>query len=142
MSSSKRLINIVDATVPCEERFPIKPTPVHPLHDTKENSESNIDPTLSFYNDYTTALLIQGTPFNLEIPSRYFFNKDLEYLIHGNTEKKYALSLTKYPAAIYNQYGIEEEINNIFKTSAAEYNEDADLGFIIGSSYKKAFTRQ
>ncbi|GJU99713.1 hypothetical protein Tco_1328984 [Tanacetum coccineum] len=55
-----------------------------------------------------------GPLTNRKIPSHHFFNKDLEYLIHGNTEeKKYALSLTKLPAALYIQDEIEEQINNL-----------------------------
>ncbi|GKA89889.1 hypothetical protein Tco_0811701 [Tanacetum coccineum] len=90
--------------------------------------------------DYTKPLPMYSHPHNPKIPSRYFFNKDLEYLMHGNIQdKKYALSITKYLTAIYTQGGIEENIDNRFRSSLVEYNEDVELGIHHWSKMRKGF---
>nr|GEV91972.1 hypothetical protein [Tanacetum cinerariifolium] len=48
-------------------------------------------------------LPLEGPSSRKTIPTRYFFNKDLEYLNHENIEKKYALSLSNVKAARYEQ---------------------------------------
>ncbi|GKC33770.1 hypothetical protein Tco_1046154 [Tanacetum coccineum] len=45
--------------------------------------------------DLIKPILLQGHPGRTTIPVDFFFNKDLEYLKTGNTENKYASSLTK-----------------------------------------------
>ncbi|GJS64947.1 putative reverse transcriptase domain-containing protein [Tanacetum coccineum] len=60
---------------------------------------------------------VLGPPGRNTIPPRYFFNNDLEYLKHGNTDKKYALSLSKVKAARYEQEGIEEIIPYLWSSS-------------------------
>ncbi|GJS83132.1 hypothetical protein Tco_0749673 [Tanacetum coccineum] len=69
------------------------------------NSEGN-----RFHTYISKSLPLEGSPGRKTIPTRYFFNNDLEYLKHGNQEKKYALSVTKIKAARYEQDGIEEMI--------------------------------
>nr|GEV54077.1 UvrD-like helicase, ATP-binding domain, P-loop containing nucleoside triphosphate hydrolase [Tanacetum cinerariifolium] len=53
---------------------------------------------------------------------------DMEYLMHGNKERKYALSLTKYLTVLYDLDGIEEDIDRLFGSSVAKYDKDALLG--------------
>ncbi|GJR68281.1 hypothetical protein Tco_0014346 [Tanacetum coccineum] len=62
------------------------------------NPESNTDPTTRFYTDVT----------------------NLSYW-------KYALSLTKYPAVVYDLDSIEEDIDRLFRLNVVEYDEDALL---------------
>ncbi|GJY36675.1 hypothetical protein Tco_0422053 [Tanacetum coccineum] len=58
------------------------------------------------------------------IPTNYFFNRDLKYLMHRNKEKKYAFSLSKYPATTYDQEGIEEAIPHIWSSTKRVDGED------------------
>ncbi|GJS66573.1 hypothetical protein Tco_0681137 [Tanacetum coccineum] len=60
--------------------------------------------------DLSKPLPLQGPPGCTTIPVDFFSNKDLEYLKTGNTEKKYASSLTKLKAARYELEGLEEMI--------------------------------
>ncbi|GJY00954.1 hypothetical protein Tco_0359106 [Tanacetum coccineum] len=46
---------------------------------------------------------------------------------------------TKYPAAFYNQDGIQEEINNLFRSSVVEYNVDVELGIHHWPKLRKSF---
>ncbi|GJV61983.1 hypothetical protein Tco_1468083 [Tanacetum coccineum] len=56
-----------------------------------------------FYTDLSKPLSLEGPPGRKTILTRYFFNKDLKYLMHGNQEKKYALSLSEIKATRYEQ---------------------------------------
>ncbi|GJU92906.1 putative ribonuclease H-like domain-containing protein [Tanacetum coccineum] len=60
--------------------------------------------------DLSKPLPLQGPLGRTTIPLDFFFNKDLEYLKTGNTEKNYASSLTKSKAARYKLEGLEEMI--------------------------------
>ncbi|GKC62618.1 hypothetical protein Tco_1095216 [Tanacetum coccineum] len=66
-----------------------------------------------FHTDLSKPLPLEGPPGRKTTPTRYFFNKYLEYLMHGNEEKKYDLSLSKIKAARYEQEGIEEMIPHL-----------------------------
>ncbi|GKD65647.1 hypothetical protein Tco_1307755 [Tanacetum coccineum] len=66
----------------------------------------------TFHNDLCKSLNLVGPPGKKTIPTNYFFNKVLEYLINGNKEKKYALSLLKFYATKYEEEGIKEIIPN------------------------------
>ncbi|GJV04304.1 hypothetical protein Tco_1337873 [Tanacetum coccineum] len=81
----------------------------------------------TFHNDLSKPLPLEGPPGRKTIPTRYFFNKDLEYLKHGNIDKKYALSLSKVKAARYEQEGIEEMIPYLWRSSIHKYNTDAEF---------------
>ncbi|GJV15674.1 reverse transcriptase domain-containing protein [Tanacetum coccineum] len=65
------------------------------------------------------------------ILTRYFFNNNLEYIKHRNTEKKYAFSLSKIKAARYEEEGIEELIPYLWSSSIQKYDKDAALIKII-----------
>ncbi|GKC11808.1 hypothetical protein Tco_1008590 [Tanacetum coccineum] len=103
------------------------------------NLKENTNSTTYFYVDFTKPLPMQGHPHNVSIATSYFFNNELEYLIHGNTyENKYALSITKYPTSIYTQDDIKESITN-YGLSVAEYNQDAELGIHPWPQMRKLF---
>ncbi|GKE49653.1 hypothetical protein Tco_1480911, partial [Tanacetum coccineum] len=70
-----------------------------------------------FHTDMSKPLPLEGPPGRKTIPMRYFFNKDLEYLKHGNQEKKYALLLSKVKVKRYKQEGIEEMIPRLWSLS-------------------------
>ncbi|GJZ54466.1 hypothetical protein Tco_0609351 [Tanacetum coccineum] len=64
-------------------------------------------------------------------------------MMHGNTQdKKYALSITKYRTTIYTQDGIEESINNQFKSRVDAYNEDVKLGIHHWPEMCRSFYKQ
>ncbi|GJR61955.1 hypothetical protein Tco_1504117 [Tanacetum coccineum] len=52
------------------------------------NPETNINKDQELFKDYTKPLPMVGPQLNRKIPICHFFNKDLEYLMHGNKEKK------------------------------------------------------
>ena len=83
--------NVEEVARALSENVSLKPD-LHP-------NESNI---LNF-PDYSKPLPLVGLPHNLKVPTKYFFNHDLQYLVHGNTDKdkRYASSLTKFTAASY-----------------------------------------
>ncbi|GJY07051.1 hypothetical protein Tco_0374105 [Tanacetum coccineum] len=57
----------------------------------------------------------------------------LKYMKSGNKDmkrRKYALFITKHPAAEYKIGWIEEDIGSLFKKTSVEYDEDVVLGII------------
>nr|GEV49507.1 hypothetical protein [Tanacetum cinerariifolium] len=81
-----------------------------------------------FHNDLRKPLPLTGPPGRKSILTKYFFNNDLEYLRHGNEEKKYALSVTKIKNARYKQEGIEELIPYLWSPSIYTYKRNDELG--------------
>ncbi|GKC70484.1 hypothetical protein Tco_1116367 [Tanacetum coccineum] len=67
--------------------------------------------------DLSKPLPLQGPHGHTTIPVDLLFNNNLEYLKTGNTEKKYASSLTKPKAARYELEGLEEMIPNLWSSS-------------------------
>ncbi|GJY41150.1 hypothetical protein Tco_0428420 [Tanacetum coccineum] len=53
-------------------------------------------------------LPLGGPPGQVSIQPQFFFNKDLEYLLSGDKERKTALSISKLKAARYLDFGLEE----------------------------------
>ncbi|GJZ15513.1 hypothetical protein Tco_0551190 [Tanacetum coccineum] len=51
--------------------------------------------------DLSKPVPLKGRPGRLTVPSKYFFNNDLEYLKSSNPEKKYTTYITKTKAARY-----------------------------------------
>ncbi|GJR15536.1 hypothetical protein Tco_0798188 [Tanacetum coccineum] len=80
-----------------------------------------------FYTYLSKPLPLEGPPGRKTIPTRYFFNNDLEYLKYGNQEKKYALSLSKIKAARYEQEGIAKIIPHLWSPSIQKYDRNAEL---------------
>ncbi|GKD98570.1 hypothetical protein Tco_1382467, partial [Tanacetum coccineum] len=73
--------------------------------------------------DLTKPLPLKG---RLIIPSKYFFNNDLEYLKSSDPEKKYTTSITKTKAARYELVGIEDMIPNLWSITKVGYNKDVE----------------
>nr|GEW90633.1 hypothetical protein [Tanacetum cinerariifolium] len=69
----------------------------------KDLGEFELQKGNKFHNDLSKPLPLEGPPNRKTIPTRYFFSNKLEYLKHGNTEKKYALSLSKIYVAKYKE---------------------------------------
>nr|GEV65896.1 hypothetical protein [Tanacetum cinerariifolium] len=68
-------------------------------------------------NNLSKPLPLEGPPGRKTIPMRYFFNKDMEYLKHGNQEKNYSLIFLKVKAKRYEQEGIEEMIPHLWSSN-------------------------
>ena len=85
-----------------------------------------------YITDWTKPLPVIRKPHGTsEIPFQFFFNKDLELLMHGASSKmKYATSITFTPAASYQNPAIEEAAihQKIFIKQQVIYDRDAELG--------------
>ncbi|GKC86431.1 hypothetical protein Tco_1142148 [Tanacetum coccineum] len=68
---------------------------------------------------------------NTSIQPQYFFNKDLEYLVSGNKERKHALSISKLKAAYYPDFGLEELVPSLWIECDSAY----DISLAYGISH-------
>ncbi|PWA77946.1 uvrD-like Helicase, ATP-binding domain, P-loop containing nucleoside triphosphate hydrolase [Artemisia annua] len=75
------------------------------------------------------------------IPKEYFFNKDLKYLIHGNSDPdhRYASSLTKFKAASYLLDNLHEQMRGLYCTTVSKYDDVAALGTLHWPEMRKWF---
>ncbi|GJT79351.1 hypothetical protein Tco_1053693 [Tanacetum coccineum] len=58
-------------------------------------------------------LPLGGPPGQITIQAQYFFNKDLEYLVSSNKERRHALSMSKLKAAYYPDFRLEELVPSL-----------------------------
>lgn len=74
------------------------------------------DPDDFTFHDFSQPLLFIGPPNQPKIPKQYFFNNDLQYLVHGNTdpEHRYASFLTKFKATSYPLDDLEEQMRGLY----------------------------
>ncbi|GJW18214.1 hypothetical protein Tco_0025650 [Tanacetum coccineum] len=73
-------------------------------------------------------LPLGGPPGQVTIQPQFFFNKDLDYLLTGDKERKIALSISKLKAARYLDYGLEELVPSLWVESEHEYDISAVYG--------------
>ncbi|GKE35665.1 hypothetical protein Tco_1454987 [Tanacetum coccineum] len=74
------------------------------------------------------ALVFYGPQRNPNEPPRYLYNKDLFFLMNGNTEeKKYILSLHKIHAVPFPEFDLEEKMNRWVQKEFKTFNEEARL---------------
>ncbi|GKF15919.1 hypothetical protein Tco_0057381 [Tanacetum coccineum] len=71
--------------------------------------------------DVSKPLPLGGPPCQVTIQPQYFFNKDLEYLISGDKDKRNALSISKLKAAYYPDFGLEELVPSLWIESVSLY---------------------
>ncbi|GJX26471.1 hypothetical protein Tco_0232767 [Tanacetum coccineum] len=57
-------------------------------------------------SDVTKPLLLGGPPGQVIIQPHFFFNKDMEYLLSGDKDRKSALSISKLKSAHYLDFGL------------------------------------
>ncbi|GJV50381.1 hypothetical protein Tco_1440593 [Tanacetum coccineum] len=62
------------------------------------------------------------------IQPQFFFNKDLDYLLTGDKERRIALSISKLKAARYLDFGLEELVPSLWVESELEYDISAVYG--------------
>ncbi|GJZ50474.1 hypothetical protein Tco_0604664 [Tanacetum coccineum] len=82
-------------------------------------------------HDISKPLPLGGPPGQVTIQPQYFFNKDLEYLVSGNKERKHALSISKLKAAYYPDFGLEELVPSLWTESESAY----DISLAYGISH-------
>ncbi|GJT88837.1 hypothetical protein Tco_1070554 [Tanacetum coccineum] len=70
-------------------------------------------------------LPLGGPPGQVTIQPQFFFNKDLDYLLTGDKERKIALSISKLKAARYLDFGLEELVPSLWVESEREYDISA-----------------
>ncbi|GJY99438.1 hypothetical protein Tco_0516868 [Tanacetum coccineum] len=73
-------------------------------------------------------LPLGGLPGQVTIQPRYFFNKDLEYLISGDKDRRHGLSISKLKAAYYQDFGLEELVPSQWIKSKREYDVSVTCG--------------
>ncbi|GJV31267.1 retrovirus-related pol polyprotein from transposon TNT 1-94, partial [Tanacetum coccineum] len=73
-------------------------------------------------------LPLGGPPGQVSIQPQFFFNKDLEYLLSGDKERKTALSISKLKAARYLDFGLEELVPSLWVESERDYDISAAYG--------------
>ncbi|GKA01202.1 hypothetical protein Tco_0673867 [Tanacetum coccineum] len=73
-------------------------------------------------------LPLGGPPGQVTIQPQFFFNKDLDYLLTGDKERKIALSISKLKAAHYLDFGLEELVPSLWVESEREYDISAVYG--------------
>ncbi|GJZ58599.1 hypothetical protein Tco_0614093 [Tanacetum coccineum] len=71
-----------------------------------------------------------GPPGQVTIQPQFFFNKDLDYLLTGDKERRIALSISKLKAARYLDFGLEELVPSLWVESEREYDISAVYGII------------
>ena len=90
---------------------------------------------------YTQPLPLLGTSKYPKIPKEYFFNRDLHFLVHGNTDpsKRYASSLTKIKAASYPIEELESQMRGLYAKTAQPYKHEAELGTLYWPELRRWF---
>ncbi|GKC01851.1 hypothetical protein Tco_0993461 [Tanacetum coccineum] len=73
-------------------------------------------------------LSLGGPPGQITIQPQLFFNKDLEYLLSCDKERKTALSISKLKAARYLDFGLEELVSYLWVESERDYDISAAYG--------------
>ncbi|GJR96429.1 hypothetical protein Tco_0268603 [Tanacetum coccineum] len=84
-------------------------------------------------HDISKPLPLGGPPGQVTIQTQYFFNRDLEYLVLGNKERRHALSISKLKAAYYPDFGLEELAPSLLAESESAYD--------ISSAYVRSHMR-
>ncbi|GJT92462.1 hypothetical protein Tco_1081307 [Tanacetum coccineum] len=73
-------------------------------------------------------LPLGGPPGQVTIQPQFFFNKDLDYLLTGDKERKIALSISKLKAARYLDFRLEELVPSLWVESERDYDISAAYG--------------
>nr|GEU37760.1 copia protein [Tanacetum cinerariifolium] len=76
-------------------------------------------------SDVSKPLPLGGPPGQVTIQPQYFFNKDLEYLVSGDKDRRHALSISKLKVAYYQDLWLEELIPSLWIKSEREYDVSA-----------------
>ncbi|GKC94433.1 hypothetical protein Tco_1159875, partial [Tanacetum coccineum] len=80
--------------------------------------------------DVGKPLPLGGPPGQVTIQPQFFFNKDMEYLVSCNQERRNALSISMLKAAYYPDFGLEE-----FEFYITRHSAPSDRG-VVRSQWK------
>ncbi|GKB44403.1 hypothetical protein Tco_0889345 [Tanacetum coccineum] len=96
-------------------------------------------------HDISKSLPLRGPPGQVTIQTQYFFDKDLEYLVSSDKERRNALSISKLKPANYPDFRLEElvpslriEIERDYDISAAYVRSHMQILSVVGL---KTFSR-
>ncbi|GKE97095.1 hypothetical protein Tco_1581950, partial [Tanacetum coccineum] len=89
------------------------------------SSIKNLDDTFTFAPPLSTPIIDLTHPKPVSPPTQELFNKDLEYLVSGNKERRNALSISKLKAAYYQDFRLEELVPSLWIESEREYDISA-----------------
>ncbi|GJS79813.1 hypothetical protein Tco_0729694 [Tanacetum coccineum] len=79
--------------------------------------------------DVRKPLPLGGPPGQVTIqPHFFFFNRYMEYLVSGDNERRYALSISKLKAAYYLDFRLEELVLSLWIESEHDYDISAAYG--------------
>nr|GEW24455.1 copia protein [Tanacetum cinerariifolium] len=79
-------------------------------------------------HDISKPLPLGGPPGQVTIQAQYFFNKDMEYLVSGDKERRNALSISKLKAAYYPDFRLEELVPSLWVESERDYDINSAYG--------------
>nr|GEX17302.1 hypothetical protein [Tanacetum cinerariifolium] len=88
--------------------------------------------------DISKPLPLGDPPGQVTSQTQYFFNKDLEYLISGDKERRNARSISKLKVAYYPDFKLEELVPSLWIESEHDYN--ISVAYDI-SHYLKTFSK-
>nr|GFC31372.1 hypothetical protein [Tanacetum cinerariifolium] len=75
--------------------------------------------------DMSKLLPLKGPPGQVTIQTKYFFNKDLEYLVSGDKGRRTSISISKLKATHYVDFRLEELVPSSWIESKREYDISA-----------------
>ncbi|GJY09042.1 hypothetical protein Tco_0377227, partial [Tanacetum coccineum] len=78
--------------------------------------------------DLSKPLPLEGPPGQVTIQPQFFFNKDLEYLLSGDKERRSDLSISKLKATRYLDFGLKELVSSLWIKSERDYDISATYG--------------
>ncbi|GJY52285.1 hypothetical protein Tco_0443132 [Tanacetum coccineum] len=105
------------------------------------NPKGTVNKGQELVNDYSIPLPVVGPRYGRRVPIENLFYKDLEYMVYGKKEKKYALSNTKHPNVAYNIAWIKDDIDRIFRRKIIDYDKDVELGIHYWSKMIEGFSK-
>ncbi|GKB93032.1 hypothetical protein Tco_0979169 [Tanacetum coccineum] len=90
-------------------------------------------------NNYIEPAALRRPPGQCNYSTTFFFNKDLEYLLTGDKERKTTLSISKLKATRYLDFGLEELVPSLWVKSERDYDISAAYGIIHWWFSRKQF---
>ncbi|GJY74351.1 hypothetical protein Tco_0478782, partial [Tanacetum coccineum] len=78
--------------------------------------------------DVSKPLPLGGPLGQVTIQTQYFFNKDLEYLVSCDKERRNALSISKLKATYYPYFEVKELVTSLWIESERDYDISASYG--------------
>ncbi|GJV02379.1 hypothetical protein Tco_1335948 [Tanacetum coccineum] len=94
----------------------------------EEALQADLGRVIKILRNIYEPLPLGGPPGQVTIQPQFFFNKDLDYLLTGDKERRIALSISKLKAARYLDFGLEELVPSLWVESEREYDISAVYG--------------